>query len=151
MGYLDEDGYLYITGRKKYLIVLPGGKNINPELVETALSQADYIEELLVVPGSQTGPGGVRLEAVKAIVRPNWDRIQAEAGLSRKELENRPRVVKDFIWQGINKCQRINQELAGFEKIQSKNLVQIQIAEFAKTSTGKIKREKYIKTVQTIQ
>ncbi|RKY09600.1 MAG: hypothetical protein DRP65_07640 [Planctomycetota bacterium] len=147
LGHLDEDGYLYITGRKKYLIVLPGGKNINPELVESALSQAEYVEELLVVPGCQTGPGGVRLEAVKAIVRPNWERIQAKAGLSREELENRPGVVKDFVWKGINKCQRNNQELAGFEKIPSRNHVEIRITEFAKTSTGNIKRKSYIETV----
>jgi len=147
LGYLDEDGYLYITGRKKYLIVLPGGKNINPELVETALSQAEYVEELLVVPGCQTGPGGVRLEAVKAIVRPNWDRIQTETKLPRQQLENHPDMVRDFIWQGINKCQQTNQELAGFEKIQSKKFVEIQIKEFTKTTTGKIKRDSYIETV----
>jgi long-chain acyl-CoA synthetase len=147
LGYLDEDGYLYITGRKKYLIVLPGGKNINPELVESALSQAEYVEELLVVPGCQAGPGGVRLEAVKAIVRPNWDRIQTETKLPRQQLENQPDMVRDFIWQGINKCQQTNQELAGFEKIQSKKFVEIQIKEFTKTTTGKIKRDSYIETV----
>jgi len=98
LGYLDEDGYLYITGRKKYLIVLPGGKNVNPEMLESVLSQAEYVEELLVVPGCQTGPGGVRLEAVKAIVRPNWDRIQTETKLGRQQLENHPDMVRDFIW-----------------------------------------------------
>jgi len=126
LGYLDEDGYLYITGRKKYLIVLPGGKNVNPEMLESVLSQAEYVEELLVVPGCQTGPGGVRLEAVKAIVRPNWDRIQTETKLGRQQLENHPDMVRDFIWQGINKYQQTNQELAGFEKIQSKKFVEIQ-------------------------
>jgi long-chain acyl-CoA synthetase len=150
LGYLDEDGYLYITGRKKYLIVLPGGKNVNPEMLESVLSQAECVEELIVVPGYQKGPAGVRREAVKAVVRPDWDRIQAEAGLSRRELENRPRVVKDFVWQGINKCQRTNQELAGFEKVQSKNLIEIQIAEFSKTTTGKVKRAGYIEAAQTL-
>ena len=147
LGYLDEDGYLYITGRKKYLIVLPGGKNVNPEMLESVLSQAEYVEELLVVPGCQTGPGGVRLEAVKAVVRPNWDRIQTETKLGRQQLENHPDMVRDFIWQGINKYQQTNQELAGFEKIQSKKFVEIQIKEFTKTTTGKIKRAGYIETV----
>lgn len=147
LGYLDEDGYLYITGRKKYLIVLPGGKNVNPEMLESVLSQAEYVEELLVVPGCQIGPGGVRLEAVKAIVRPNWDRIQTETKLPRQQLENHPDMVRDFVWQGINECQRSNQELAGFEKIPSKKLIEIQIKEFSKTTTGKIKRAGYIGTV----
>jgi len=147
LGHLDEDGYLYITGRKKYLIVLPGGKNVNPEMLESVLSQAECVEELIVVPGYQKGAAGVEQEAVKAVVRPDWERIQAEAGLSREELENRPGVVKDFVWQSINKCQQTNQELAGFEKIQSKKFVEIQIKEFTKTTTGKIKRAGYIGTV----
>ncbi|HIJ67516.1 MAG TPA: acyl--CoA ligase [Planctomycetes bacterium] len=146
LGHLDEDGYLYITGRKKYLIVLPGGKNVSPEMLESVLSQAECVDELLVVPAYQRDAAGVDKEVVKAIVRPDWDRIEAEAGLSRRELENQPEAVKDFVWQGINRCQQTNQELAGFEKIQSKNLVKIQIAEFAKTSTGKIKRDTYIET-----
>jgi long-chain acyl-CoA synthetase len=150
LGYLDEDGYLYITGRKKYLIVLPGGKNVNPEMLESVLSQAGCVEELIVIPGYQKGAAGVEQEAVKAIVRPDWERIQAEAGLSREELENRPGVVKDFVWQGINECQRSNQELAGFEKIPSKKLIEIQNKEFSKTTTGKIKRDSYIKTAQTL-
>jgi len=150
LGYLDEDGYLYITGRKKYLIVLPGGKNVNPEMLESVLSQAECVEELIAVPGYQKGAAGVKQEAVKAVVRPDWDRIQAETGLSREELENRPGIVKDFVWQDINKCQRSNQELAGFEKIQSKNLIEIQIKEFTKTTTGKIKRNSYIETTHTL-
>jgi long-chain acyl-CoA synthetase len=151
LGYLDEDGYLYITGRKKYLIVLPGGKNVNPEMLESVLSQAECVQELIVVPGYQKGAAGIEQEVVKAVVRPDWERIQAEAGLSRQELENQPGVVKDFVWQGINKCQRTNQELAGFEKIQSKKLVEIQIKEFSKTTTGKVKRAGYIETAQTVR
>ncbi len=60
LGYLDEDGYLFITGRKKHLIVLPGGKNVNPEVVELVLSQAKYVEELLAVPGGVNDSQGGR-------------------------------------------------------------------------------------------
>ena len=144
LGYLDEDGYLFITGRKKYLIVLPGGKNVYPELVELALSQARYVQELVVLPGYRKGPAGIKQEAVKAIVRPDWEQIQADTGLCRADLVNQPEVLKNLVWQSINKCQQANQELAAFERIPSRELVEIRIEEFEKTSTGKIKRGGYI-------
>ncbi len=147
LGYLDKDGYLFITGRKKHVIVLPGGKNVNPELLELALSQARYVDELLVVPGCGKGGANIEAEAVKAIVRPAWEQIEADTKLARRDLMDRPNVLKDLLWQSINKCQQENEELAGFEKVPSKNLLEIKITEFQKTSTGKIKRGSYIRSL----
>jgi len=147
LGYLDEDGYLYITGRKKYLIILPGGKNVNPELVESVLSQAQFVEEVLVVPGLQKDSAERKQEAIRAIVRPAWEAIQADTRFSYPDLVEQPQVLKKLVWKNINECQQRSQHLSGFEKVSSQNL-EIRIDEFHKTSTGKIKRDLYIKIPQ---
>ncbi|MDD3953335.1 MAG: AMP-binding protein, partial [Lentisphaeria bacterium] len=50
LGHVDEDGYIFITGRRKEIIVLPSGKNINPEEVEQKLLKyADFISEVAVL------------------------------------------------------------------------------------------------------
>ncbi len=144
LGYLDKDGWLFITGRKKNLIVLAGGKNVNPELVESALSQADYVKEILVVPGYTKNSAGVEQEAVRAIVQPAWDAIQADTSLCCSDLVKQPQVLKNLVWQSIKECQQKSRQLAGFEKVSARHL-EIKIDEFEKTSTGKIKRQTYIR------
>jgi long-chain acyl-CoA synthetase len=143
LGHLDEDGCLYITGRKKYLIVLPGGKNVNPELVESVLSGAQYVEEVLVVPGFEEDSAGITEEAVRAIVRPALDVIEKSTNLSPSELVKQPGVLKKLVWESVSECQKQSRQLSGFEKVSSHRL-DIRIEEFQKTSTGKIKRDLYI-------
>jgi len=144
LGYLDEEGNLYITGRKKYVIVLPGGKNVHPERVESALSEAEYVSEVLVVPGFWKDSAGIEQETVKAIVRPAWDVIETRANLSPADLEKQPKLLKNLVWQNINEYQQRSQQLSSFEKISSHHL-EIRIEEFQKTSTGKVKREAYMR------
>jgi len=144
LGYLDEDGHLFITGRKKYLIVLPGGKNVNPELVESVLSNAQYVKEVLVVPGLRKDSAGAIQETVRAIVQPDWDVIETRTNLSYSDLVRQPQLLKALIWQGISECQQKSRYLSHFERVSSHHL-EIKIDEFQKTSTGKIKREVYIR------
>ncbi len=144
LGYLDEDGNLYITGRKKYLIVLPGGKNVNPESLESALSQADYVSEILVVPDIRKDTVGIEQETVRAIIRPDWDVIEANTSFSYSDLVKQPQVLRSLVWQSVHECQRKSRRLSSYEKLSSHNL-EIRIEEFHKTSTGKIKREVYMK------
>ncbi len=144
LGYLDENGNLYITGRKKYVIVLPGGKNVNPERVESALSEARFVNEVLVVPGFWKDSTGIEQEAVRAIVRPAWDMIETHADHSSEDLLKQPKLLKNILWQNINECQQNSRQLSNFERIKAQHL-EIRIEEFHKTSTGKIKREVYMK------
>ena len=144
LGHLDEEGNLYITGRKKYVIVLPGGKNVSPEHVESALSEAKFVGEILVVPGFRKDTTGIVEENIRAIVRPAWEAIETHANHSSEDLVDKPQVLKNLIWQNINEYQQKSRQLSSFEKISSQHL-EIKIEEFQKTSTGKIRREVYMK------
>jgi len=144
LGYLDREGNLYITGRRKFLIVLPGGKNVNPELVESAISEARFVDEVLVVPALKKGCNGIVQETIRAIVQPAWEAIQNHTHHSYDELANRPELLKSIIWQSINETQKNNKRLASFEKLSPADL-EVKIDGFEKTSTGKIKRQAYIR------
>jgi long-chain acyl-CoA synthetase len=143
LGYLDEEGNLYITGRKKYLIILPGGKNVNPERVETALSEARFVKEVLVVPSRHEDANGLMEESVRALVLPAWEALESHTGRSQRDLLAEPQVVKNLVWESIRDCQQRNKQLSHFEKVAAQN-IEILPDEFLKTSTGKIKREHYI-------
>lgn len=143
LGYLDEEGNLYITGRKKYLIILPGGKNVNPERVETALSEAPFVKEILVVPSRHEESSGLMEESVRVLVQPAWEALESRTGHSRQELLAQSQVVKNLIWESIRDCQQRNKHLSSFEKVGARN-IEVHPDEFLKTSTGKVKRDHYI-------
>ncbi|MBN1508911.1 MAG: AMP-binding protein [Sedimentisphaerales bacterium] len=143
LGYLDEEGNLCITGRKKYLIILPGGKNVNPERVEAALSEARFVKEVLVVPTRRLDNDGIMEESVRALVVPAWELLEGHTGRQQRDLLGQPQLVKGLLWESIRDCQQKNKQLSGFEKIAAHHL-EIHPGELVKTSTGKVKREHYI-------
>jgi long-chain acyl-CoA synthetase len=143
LGYLDEGSNLHITGRKKYLIILPGGKNVNPERVETALSEAHFVKEVLVVPTRRIDANGIMEETMRALVQPAWDTLASHTGQSEQELTAKPQAVKGLVWESIRDCQQKNKQLSTFEKVAARH-IEIHSDEFVKTSTGKVKREHYM-------
>ena len=77
LGYLDEEGFLYLTGRKKTVIVTKGGKNIFPEEVEAVLMEDDLIQEALVY-GKEDGKVGNVM--VTADIFPNYPLLKERHG-----------------------------------------------------------------------
>lgn len=73
LGYLDQEGYLFLTGRAKELIVTAGGKNIVPEELETQYQRSPAIGEICIVGVARAGEGG---EGLHAVVLPNFDYIK---------------------------------------------------------------------------
>ena len=124
-GYLDDEGFLYVSGRKKSVIVTKNGKNIFPEEIEYVLGQYPYIEEVLI-----HGVDGMRNDdvVVKAEVYPNYPLIKEEKGdVTEEELKA---LINDVI-------EEVNSQMPNYKRIKRFN---IRKTEFEKTTTRKIKR-----------
>ena len=124
-GYFDEDGMLYISGRKKNVIVTKNGKNIFPEEVEFYLGQSPYILEALVY-GAENEKTGDTI--VKASIVPDYESITEEKGeLAIDE-------IRDIIKGEIDNA---NELMTAYKRVKR---FDIRETEFAKTTTRKIKR-----------
>ncbi len=109
LGYLDAKGRLFITGRKKEIIVLSSGKNIYPEEIEAHYLQSPYIKELCVMGRSR--PDEPSAERLHAVVVPDMDVMRERKVLNTKEilryemeslgigLPSHKRVLSYDIWQ----------------------------------------------------
>ena len=117
IGYLDEDGFLFITGRKKNLIILANGKNIHPEELEDLIQQLDEVEEVIVRESGRN---------ILAEIFPNYE-FEGFIGMDKKRMEK-------HIWRLIKD---INRDLPIYKRIKD---IEIRDVEFDKTTTKKIKR-----------
>ncbi|MBQ2845726.1 MAG: AMP-binding protein, partial [Firmicutes bacterium] len=76
-GRFDDEGFLYLCGRKKFVIVTKNGKNIFPEEIEALLMEEPFIEEVLVYGTVDKSDGDV---IVRAEVFPNYDALKEQLG-----------------------------------------------------------------------
>ena len=128
---IDKDGYIFISGRKKFVIVLKNGKNIFPEELETLVNKIDGVKESFVY-GKPEEDGDYKICA-KIVY--DKDMVKEVYGTdAEKEL-------KDILWKEVKK---VNKEMPAYKYIRD---IVITDKELIKTTTQKTKRAEEIKTV----
>jgi long-chain acyl-CoA synthetase len=137
IGYLDEDGFLVITDRKKDIIITTGGKNVAPQPIENMLKTSPYIANPVVV--------GTRRNFISALIVPEFEKLEEYAREQEISFRNRKELVENqavinFIMAEI---QRVTSNLASYETIKKIILLDkdFDIESGEMTPTLKVKRD----------
>ena len=131
-GYIDKDGFLFLTGRKKDVIVLKNGKNVYPQEIEFIINKVPYIAESIVYSREQNKTDTMLCAKIV------YDETIAKEMLGEKTEEE----YKDIIWEEVK---RINQNLPTYKHIKN---ITITTEPLIKTTTQKVKRFEELKKVQ---
>ena len=125
LGMIDEDGYLFIKGRCKTMLLGPSGQNIYPEEIEAKINNMPYVLESLVLQQEDN--------RLVALVCPDYNEVDA-SGLTPEQLEAQMEEAR----------KQVNSELAAYEQIA---IVKLYPHEFEKTPKKSIKRFLYTNMV----
>jgi long-chain acyl-CoA synthetase len=136
IGYLDSDGFLTITDRKKDIIVTAGGKNVAPQPIENLLKTNKYITEAVII--------GDKRKFLSAIIVPNMENLRAFATAanlpdqSDADLVGHAQVIQKY----HDEIEEMSEHLAGFERIKKFVLLEkdFTIEDNELTPTLKVKR-----------
>lgn len=133
LGRFDEDGFLYVTGRKKEIIITAGGKNIAPNNIEAALKESPYVNEAVVI-----GDGRKYLTALLTLEPDAAAAFAREKGLDPREVHKAPELL-ELLEAHV---QRVNENLAQVEQIKKFTVLErnfsVEAGEL--TPTMKVKR-----------
>jgi len=150
IGHLDEDGFLFITDRKKDLIVTAGGKNIAPQPIENQYVANKHVSQAVVI--------GDRRQYLSALIVPNFETLEEFAsskgihGMGLADLVRHPQV--NALFEGI--VEGMNKDLPGFSQVRKFTLLdrEFTLDDGELTPTMKIKRfainRMYKKTIDTM-
>jgi len=131
LGYIDEEGYVYITGRIKNVIVTHGGKNVYPEEIEEKLNEFPYVLESLVV-GRKIDEKDMTGEEIFAYIVPDFGYIEFEKETPIHKIDFKE--IEEII---SNVVREVNSKLPEYKRIKGYKIL---TEELPKTSTRKIKR-----------
>ena len=135
IGYVDDDKFVFVTGRSKNVIVTQNGKNIYPEEIETLLGKVPEIKDVMVYGKAPEGEQADRKDKQELIITarviPNKDEIEKLHGKDKTDEE-----IYEIIW---NHIKEVNKKLTSYKAVKA---LEIKEGEFEKTSTMKIKRYK---------
>jgi len=131
LGYVDKKGFLFITGRKKNVIVLKNGKNIYPEEIESVINRIDGILESFVYGKHEED------EDIKLCAKIVYDKETINEIYGTKKEEE----IKNKIWL---KIKEINKTLPTYKYIKE---IEVTSEELVKTTTRKIKRFEEMKKI----
>lgn len=126
LGYIDDEEFLYISGRSKNMILTKNGENIYPEEIENILNDNELIEEALII-GTSNGKDDVQ---VKAKIFPNMDALKEYLGNKIPSKEEISKVMSEVV-------KKVNEKLPNFKHIKS---FKIMDEDFERTTTNKVKR-----------
>jgi len=136
IGYLDEDGFLVITDRKKDLIVTAGGKNVAPQPIENLLKTNPYISNAVVI--------GDRKKFISALIVPEFEKLEEYAKFNSIPFEDRAGLVKDSRIMNFmqSEVDRSTPSLSSYERIKKIALLDrdFEIDKGEITPTLKVKR-----------
>ena len=130
-GYIDKDGFIWITGRKKDIIVLRNGKNVYPQEIEFLINKLPYVKESLVYQRERNSTDTMLCAKI----------VYDEDILKETFGDKTEKEYKDLIFEEIKE---INKTLPVFKHIKS---ISITTKEFVKTTTQKVKRYEELKNV----
>ena len=135
LGYQDKDGFIFITGRQKNMIVLKNGKKIFPEEVETLVNRIDLVEECMVFGLPDEKDKNDITLSVKVVLNKETAKEEKYKGMSDDEL-------KDIIWNKIKT--EVNETVPRYKHIT--NMI-FSKEELVKTTTKKVKRNEEMKKI----